>query len=159
MFESLLTKAVFVPSHGGTWIAYDDYDYSSLKHSLQVAEPDGANIVELASFTGGTLYPIVWSPDNRRLAFAYYTEITQGSQTADVYVIDRDGKGLKQVYRGVTVGSVIFSPDGKYLLISETSSATGGRLFAVNLDTLQQRLIQSPGLSLDSDWYMPSWRR
>ena len=159
MFDSLLTKAVFVPSHDGAWIAYDDYDYSSLKHSLKVSEPDGAHVVELAGFTGGTLYPIVWSPDSRRLAFAYYTEITQGTPTADVYIIDRDGRGLKQVYRGTTVGSVMFSPDGNFLLISETTSATGSRLFVVDLNTLEQRLVQSPGLSLDSEWYMPSWRK
>lgn len=159
MFDTLLTKAVFVPSPDGAWIAYDDYDYSSLKHSLKVSEPDGAHVVELASFTGGTLYPIVWSPDSRRLAFAYYTEITQGTPTADVYLIDRDGKGLKQVYRGSTVGAVMFSPDGNFLLISETTSATGSRLFIVDLNTLEQRLVQSPGLSLDTEWYMPSWRK
>lgn len=159
MFETLLTKASFVPSHNGAWIAFDDYDYSSAKHSLKVAEPDGAHAMELAGFTGGTLYPIVWSPDDRRLAFAYYTEATQGVPTADVYIIDRDGKGLKQVYRGTTVGSMLFSPDGAYLLIGETSSATGRRLFVLNLDTLEQRILQGPGLSLDTDWDMPSWRR
>lgn len=159
MFDSLLTKATFVPSHDGAWIAYDDYNYTSLKHSLQVAEPDGGNAIELAGFTGGTLYPIVWSPDNRRLAFAYYTEITQGTPTADVFIIDRDGKGLKQVYRGTSVGAVMFSPDGGHLLINETSSATGRRLFTVSLETLEQRILQSPGLRLDSDWFMPSWRK
>jgi hypothetical protein len=159
MFKTLLTKATFVPSNQGAWIAYDDYDYSSLKHSLKVAEPDGAHAVELAGFTGGTLYPIVWSPDDRRLAFVYYTDATQGVQTAEVYVIDRNGKGLKQVYRGTTVGAVMFSPDGAYLLIGEASSATGRRLFTLNLDTLEQRILQSPGLSLDTDWDMPAWRR
>ena len=159
MFDTLLTKAAFVPSHEGAWIAYGDYDYSSLKHVLKVSEPDGAHVVELAGFTGGTLYPIVWSPDSRRLAFAYYTEITQGTQTADVYLIDRDGKGLKQVYRGTTVGAVMFSPDGNFLLVSETTSATGSRLFVVDLNTSEQRLVQSPGLSMDTEWYMPSWRK
>jgi hypothetical protein len=160
MFETLLTKAMFIPSSDGAWLAYDDYDYDSQKHTLYVTEPDGANAVELASFTGGTLYPVVWSPDNNRLAFAYYTEFTQGSDpTADVYVIDRDGRGLKQVYRGVTVGGVIFSPDGKFLLVSETTSPTGGHLFVVDLETLEQRILQAPGLSLDNDWSMPSWRR
>lgn len=159
MFETRVTKTVFVPSHDGAWIAYDDFNPSTLQHSLKIAEPDGANAVELASFIGGSLYPIVWSPDNRQLAFAYYTEITQGAQNADVYVIDRDGNVLKQVYKGVTVGAILFSPDGKYLLINEASSPTGGRLFIVNLETLQQRILQSPGLNLDSDWFMPSWRK
>ncbi len=159
MFDTVLTKSVFVPSSDGAQLAYDEYNYDSQVHSLRVAEPDGANVLELATFTGGTLYPIVWSPDNKQLAFAYYTEVTQSTPTADVYIINRDGKGLKQVYRGVTVGSILFSPDGKYLLINETTSPTGGHLFVLNLDTLEQRIIQAPGLSLDSDWAMPSWRR
>ena len=159
MFDTELTKASFFPSSDGAWIAYDEYDTASFTHSLRVAEPDGANILELATFTGGTLYPIVWSPDNRQLAFVYYTEITQSTPTADVYIIDRNGKGLKQVYRGTTIGSLMFSPDGKHLLIGESSSATGSRLFTVDLNTLEQRILQSPGLSLDTDWYMPSWRK
>ena len=160
MFETQLTKAVFIPSSDGAWLAYDDYNYDSEKHTLYMTEPDGANPVELASFTGGTLYPIIWSPDNNRLAFAYYTELTQDNNlTADVYIMDRNGRGLKQVYRGVTVGAVMFSPDGKFLLISETTSPTGGHLFTVDLETLEQRIIQAPGLSLDTDWLMPSWRR
>lgn len=159
MFDTLLTKAVFVPSSDGAQLAYDEYNYDSQVHSLRVAEPDGAHVLELATFTGGTLYPIVWSPDNKQLAFAYYTEATQSTPTADVYIINRDGTGLKQVYRGVTVGSILFSPDGKHLLINETTSPTGGHLFVVDLDTLEQRIIQAPGLSLDSDWSMPSWRK
>lgn len=160
MFETLLTTATFVPSSDGAWLAYDDYNYDSQKHTLYVTEPDGGNPAELASFTGGSLYPIVWSPDNDRLAFAYYTEFTQDvNPAADVYVIDRNGRGLKQVYRGVTIGSVSFSPDGKFLLISETASPTGGHLFVINLETLEQRIIQAPGLSLDTDWFMPSWRK
>jgi hypothetical protein len=160
MFETSLTKAVFIPSSDGAWLAYDDYDYDSQKHMLYVTEPDGANPVELASFTGGTLYPIVWAPDNNRLAFAYYADFIQGvDPTADVYIIDRNGRGLKQVHRGATVGAVMFSPDAKYLLISETTSPTGGHLFVVDMDTLEERIIQAPGLSLDTDWFMPSWRR
>jgi Tol biopolymer transport system component len=159
MFETLLTKAVFIPSSDGAWLVYDDYNYDSQNHTLLVTEPDGANPVKVANFTGGSLYPIAWSPDNTRLAFAYHIDATQGNPTADVYIIDRDGSGLQQVYRGVTVGSLRFSPDGKYLLVDETTSPTGGHLFVVDLETQQQRIIQAPGLSLDSDWYMPSWRR
>lgn len=158
MFESPLTKAVFSPAPNGAWIAYDDYDDSNLIHSLKVAEPDGGNPVELASFAGGTLSPIVWSPDSSKIALAYYMDITQGTQISDIYIIDRNGGATQHVYRGTTVGAVLFSPDGRYLLINETSSSTGGRLFTLNVETFEQRILQSPGLTLDSDWYMPSWR-
>ncbi|MDQ2690994.1 MAG: hypothetical protein M3Y68_03080, partial [Chloroflexota bacterium] len=159
MFDAgLLIKSLFVPSHNSAWLAYDDYDGKT--HTLYVAEPDGANPVEMATFTGGTIYPIVWSPDDRRLAFVYLTGFTPGSTpTADVYIIDRDGRGLKQVYRGTAVGALIFSPDGRFLLISETDRATGAQLFVVDLETLEQRIVQAPGLTLDTDWVMPSWRR
>ena len=157
MFDASLIKSLFVPSHNSAWLAYDDYDGET--HTLYVAEPDGANPLEMATFTGGTVYPIVWSPDDSRMAFAYLTGYMPGSTpTADVYMMDRNGRGLKQIYRGATVGALIFSPDGKFLLISETDRATGAQLLIVDLETLEQRMIQAPGLTLDSDWVMPSWR-
>ena len=159
MFTTLQVKAILVPSHDGAWIAFDDYDNATAIHSIKVAEPDGANAVPVATFTGGSLFPIIWSPDNRQLTFDYYTESSQGTQIADVYVINRNGKDLKQVFTGMIVGAVLFSPDGRYLLIDEDSSPAGGSLFTVKLDTLEQRLLQSPGLTLDSNWTMPSWRK
>jgi hypothetical protein len=53
---------------------------------------------------------------------------------------------------------LVFSPNGKYLLVEETTSATGGHLFLVNLATLETKMLQAPGLSTDFDWYAPSWR-
>ncbi len=157
MSETLLTRSVLFPSQGGSFLAYDNYDDGSQKHVLQVLEPDGANPVTLASFAGGSLYPIVWSPDESRIAFAYFANYVSGNPSASVYVVGRDGRGLTQVYQGVTVGSIHFSPDGKFLLVEETTSPTGGHLFIVNLETLEQRILQAPGLSLDTDWYAPSW--
>ena len=158
LFNTLLTKAILVPSPDGAWLAYDEYDYQGQRHALRVIEPDGAHPVDLAAFTGGSLYPIVWSPEGARLAFAHTAFDPGGSPTADVYVIGRDGLGLTQVYKGVTVGRLVFSPDGKFLLVEETTSVTGGHLFAVNLETLATRLLEAPGLTLDTDWYAPSWR-
>ena len=70
----------------------------------------------------------------------------------------RDGKTLVSVYKGVTVGRLIFAPNGKYLLVEETTSTTGGHLFLINLATLEQKILEAPGLSTDYDWYAPSWR-
>jgi Tol biopolymer transport system component len=158
MFTSLLTKSAFMVSPDNAWLAYDDYDYNSQKHSLKVIEPDGANPLELVSFAGGNLYPLLWSPEAGRLAFAHSSTDANFNPVSDVYVIGRDGLGMKQVYKGAAVGGLVFSPDGKFLLIVETTSPTGGHLFVVNLDTLEQHILSAPGLSLDADWYAPSWR-
>lgn len=159
MFESLLSKASFTVSPDSAWLAYDDYDYDSQKHILKVIQPDGANPVELVSFAGGNVYPLIWSPDARQLAFAHSSTDANFNPLSQVYAIGRDGLNMKQVYLGTAVGGLVYSPDGKYLLIEETTSPTGGHLFVVNLDTLAQRILSAPGLSLDTDWYAPSWRR
>lgn len=159
LFDTQLTKASFIPSPDGAYLAYDEHDYNSQKHILKVTEPDAANPVELATFTNGTLYPIVWSPDAARVGFVFYTDSADGVPVADVYVVGRDGRNLTQVYKGLTVGRILFSPDGKYLLIEENSTPTGGHLFVVDLGTLQSHILQAPGLLLDTDWYAPSWRK
>jgi hypothetical protein len=158
MFETLLTKATFIPAPDNSSIAYDDYDYNSQKHAIKLMEPDGGNSVEAVTFAGGSVYPLIWSPDSTRLAFAHSSNDSNFNPISDVYVIGRDGRGMTQVYKGSTVGRILFSPDGKYLLVEETTSATGGHLFAINLDTLEQKILSAPGLSLDMDWYAPSWR-
>ncbi len=158
MFETTLAKNIFFPSKDGAHLAFDSYDESSQKHELKISESDGANAMDVASFTGGSLYPIVWSPDAKRIAFAYFSHWTSGNPTASVYVVGRDGGGLVQVYQGTTIGLLQFSPDGKFVLVEETTSPTGGHLFAVNLETLEQHILSAPGLTLDADWYAPSWR-
>ena len=117
-----------------------------------------AKLLDLATFSGGSLYPVVWSPDDTRVAFAYYTLFGTGEPSADVYIVGIDGRNLTHIYKGGTVGRVLFSPDGKHLLVEETSSPTGGQLFIVDLATLESRILQAPGLSLDTHWYAPSWR-
>ena len=158
MFDTLLTKAAFVASPDSSLLAYDDYDYNSQNHLLKVMEPDGANAVTLANFTGGNLYPIVWSPDSRYLAFNYYRSFANSEPGAEVYVVSRNGENLSFVYKGVTVGRLLFSPNGKYLLVEETTSPTGGHLFLIDLATLGQKILEAPGLSTEYDWYAPSWR-
>ncbi len=158
LFETLVTKANFIPSQDGAYLAYDDYDYDSQKHILKLIEPDAANPVDLATFSGGTLDPIVWAPDAARVAFVHAT-YADGTPAADVYIVGRDGRNLTLVYEGITVGRIVFSPDGRYLLVEENDTPTGGHLFVIDLETLGSHILEAPGLSLDTDWYAPSWRR
>jgi Tol biopolymer transport system component len=123
-----------------------------------VMEPDGANAVPLANFNGGSIYPIVWSPDSQLVAFNYYGSFSAGDPKAEVHVVRRDGSGLSLVYSGTTVGHLIFSPNGRFLVVEETTSPTGGHLFVIDLATLEKRILQAPLLSTEFDWYAPSWR-
>jgi Tol biopolymer transport system component len=158
MFETSLTKALFIAAPDASLLVYDEQNGNSQSHTLKVIEPNGANAVTLANFTGGNLYPIIWSPNSQWVAFNYYSGIVNGVPKAEVYVASRDGRTLFSIYKGTTVGRLLFSPNEKYLLIEETTSATGGHLFWVNLATLETKILQAPGLSTGYDWYAPSWR-
>ena len=115
-------------------------------HALKVMEPNGSNSLTVASFTGGSIYPMIWSPDSSLIAFNYYGSFTGGEPSAEVYVVSRTGGISSLVYKGTTVGRLLFSPNGKYLLVEETTSISGGHLFLVNLATLEQKILQAPGL-------------
>jgi Tol biopolymer transport system component len=158
MFDSLLTKAQFIAAPDASLLVYAEYDSANPNYTLKVVKPDGANAVTLATFTSGSLYPIAWSPDSQMIAFNHYSSLVNGTPSAEVYVVSRDGSKITSVYKGTTVGRLFFSPNGKYLLVEETTSATGGHLFLVNLATLETKILQAPGLSTDYDWYAPSWR-
>ncbi len=157
LFDSALVKSQFVPAPDGELLAYDDYEMNAQTHELKVVRPDGSSPQALARFVGGNVYPIVWSPDGGLMAFSYSTT-GANMPVSQVYVVRRDGSGLSLVYRGVTVGRLLFSPNGKYLLVEETTSMNGGQLFWVNLATLQSGALQAPGLTTDYSWYAPSWR-
>lgn len=157
MFESQFTKAQFMASPDAEFLAYDDYDGGSQTHLLKAMKPDGSNALTVAQFSGGSIYPIVWSPDSNLIAFNYYN-LNGTEPTAEVYVVTRAGENLSLVYKGMTVGRLLFSPNGTYLLVEETTSISGGHLFLIDLATLEQKILQAPGLSTDYDWYAPSWR-
>lgn len=158
MFETLLTKAQFIASPDAGFFAYDEYDYNSQIHFVKVMEPDGANAEAIAQFTGGSIYPMIWSPDSSLIAFNYYGNLAGGNPTAEVFIVKRTGGDLRSVYKGNTVGRLLFSPHTKYLVIEETTSTTGGHLFLVDLATSAIGILQAPGLSTEYDWYAPSWR-
>ena len=158
MFATLLTKAQFLASPDAGFLAYDEVDPNTSNHQVKVMEPDGANAVTVAQFTGGSIYPMVWSPDGNLIAFNYYGNMMSGNPAAEVFVVTRRGENLSSVYNGSTVGRLLFSPNGQYLLVEETTSATGGHLYLIDLATLDTNILQAPGLSTDYDWYAPSWR-
>ena len=124
---------------------------------MKLLTPDGNTARDLATFQGGSIYPIIWSPDSTSLAFARITGNPAEGQ--DVYLINQDGRNLQQVYHS-SFGSIYameFSQDGKYLLFQDDDPA-GRSIFVVDLSTLEQRKLQVPNLPLDWWWLAPSWR-
>jgi WD40 repeat protein len=156
LFDTPLAKSDYVtPSPDGYFLAYTDA--SEQKVILKLLTPDGATARELATFQGGSIYPIVWSPHGASLAFARITANPSDGQ--DVYVVNQDGRNLQQVYHS-NFGSIYameFSPDGNYLLFQDDDAA-GRYIFVVDLSTLEQHKLQIPNLPLDWWWLAPSWR-
>lgn len=157
LFDTPVAKSdLVVPSPDGYFLAYTDA--SAQKIVLKLLTPDGKTTRELATFQNTSLYPITWSPDGTRLAFA----ATTGGDPANgqnIYIIGSDGRGLQQVYqsRFASVAQIHFSPDGKYLLLQDDDAA-GRHIFIVDLATLEQHMLQVPNLPLDWWWLAPSWR-
>jgi Tol biopolymer transport system component len=158
MLTASIAKAQFVASPDSNWLAFDEFDAVAETHQLKVMQPDGSNAVTVAQFLGGSIYPIVWSPDGNLVAFNYYSGFMGNEPKAEVYVVTRGGENLSLVYTGTTVSRLLFSPNGQYLLVEETTSISGGHLFLIDLATLEQKMLQAPGLSTEYDWYAPSWR-
>ncbi len=153
LFETLPTKGSFVESPDGTLLATVDYDSNSQKQLVKIITPDGKTLRDLATFASGSVLGLAWSPDGAQLAFSHLTD-----SASSVYVIDSDGRNLRQVYTSATDTQFIFSPDGKYLLV-QTIDGTGEHLYAINLATLEPYLVQAPGIPLNESWVLPSWKK
>jgi Tol biopolymer transport system component len=155
LFDTPWDKSDMVPSPDGSFLAYPDRN--DQKTLLKLLSPGGGTFRELAAFQGGSIYPIVWSPDGLQIAFTVMDSEPSNGQS--VYVIGRDGRDLQQVYQAAYGGinSLSFSPDGKYLLFPDMD-ATGQHIYVVDLSTLEPHLLRAPDLPLDWWWLAPSWQ-
>lgn len=155
LFDTPWDKSDMVPFPDGSYLAYPER--TNGKTMLKLLTPDGNTFRELASFPGGSIYPIVWSPDGTQIAFSKMDATPENGQ--DVYVIGRDGRNLLHVYHSnfASINTLAFAPDGNYLLLPD-ADATGQHIYVVNLSTLETNLLQAPGLPLDWWWLAPSWR-
>ena len=158
LFDTPLAKSdLVVPAPDGYFLAYTEASDKVI--SLKLLTPDGNTARELTSFRKTSIYPIVWSPDGARLAFASLTNGGDPADGQDLYVIGSDGQNIQQVYHSDTasINELHFSPDGNFLLF-QNDDAAGRHIFVVDLSTLEQHMLQIPSLPLDWWWLVPSWR-
>jgi Tol biopolymer transport system component len=156
LFNTPWIKSIFFPSPEGYFLAYVDVNDQSA--TLKLLTPDGNTTRQLAAFDKASIYPVVWSPDGKQLAFVKMTNDLAGSQ--ELYTIGVDGHNLQQVYHSDMAGmiSLGYSPDGRYLLF-EDSDATGRHLFVIDLSTMEKHMLTVPNIPLDWWWMAPSWQR
>ena len=76
---------------------------------------------------GSLMYP-AWSPDGKKLAFAWRK---RDGENPGIYIVNRDGKNLEEITENA-YGMIAWSPDGKELLYRKT---VGGQkqLLKINL--------------------------
>jgi Tol biopolymer transport system component len=159
LFETPLAKSDLVfPSPDGYFLAYTDAEDQRI--ALNLLTPDGNTVRELAAFRNTSIYPLVWSPDGARLAFAALTDATDPAAGQDILIIGSDGRELHEVYHSpmASIAEIAFSPDGNYLLFQD-DDALGRHIFVVDLSTLEQHKLEISNLPMDSWWFAPSWRR
>lgn len=142
-------RPLLIPSPDGHRLALATQLPGENGSALRMVSLQGETLQELGTFLGA-LYPIVWSPDGLRLAFYRY-----GTLDGEVLTVGSDGSVLSTAFSGEAISRLVFSPDGEHLLIE---GGNGSRIVVLDLPTLQTRLLQAPGLGLDTSWRMASWR-
>ena len=102
----------------------------------------------------------VWSPSGDKIAFTWLHKVplAQFVDTETIYVINRDGTGLKQVLpEGVGIeGSPVWSPRGDELLYTHYIKGQQMQIFKVGLEGGAPVQLTDPTLwHLTGDWFDP----
>jgi hypothetical protein len=114
---------------------------------------EGQQTRQLAMFSRASLYNLTLSPDRQWVAFT----VMQDNRLA-VYAIRPDGTGLRQLFYGLDVQTLAFSPDSSVLAVAGASGDSSTKVYVVDVVSGKQRLVDAPGLRLDWPWMAPSWQ-
>ena len=80
--------------------------------------------------------PVAWSPDGTRLAFSRRARGRHGSLLNDLFVVDVDGKNLRQLTRSRRASSPVFAPGASGNRLAFVGSEGGtANLFMLDLET------------------------
>jgi Tol biopolymer transport system component len=122
---------------------YNDDNGDPEPDVLRVARADGRGTHTLAL---GVIWPAVWSPDSRRVAFVDDDE--------HVWIVPLDGRpAVRLASTGDVAGGLKWLPDGRLSFLRETNEKTGaGSLWVVRPDGSGLRLIRELGAAIDAAW-------
>lgn len=88
---------------------------------IYLMSPDGNRSKELTEGTTVDFRP-AWSPDGRTLAYVAHAKPDADARDSGVFVIGADGSGKRRVDKE-TVSYVLWSPDGRMLLLQSATTA------------------------------------
>lgn len=104
---------------GKTIAFYGKYDrYRTW--SIHVADVDGSNVRRLTDKKHVWDSSPTWSPDGSTIAFAREYKDTSGNWHEEIWLINPDGSGLRQI-KAIEGRSPEFMPDGRILFQSKSS--------------------------------------
>jgi Tol biopolymer transport system component len=136
-------------SPDGTNIAFNSFDESGSKCKISLVNPDGSNFNTLTSGPND-LFP-VWTPGG--MIFFIRKIGTCEDATGDVFAIQPDGSGLKQITKLGHVVGVGVSPDGKKIAYLDSKKK---QILVYRLDGSEP---PTPIFDLPfiADFIQPSW--
>jgi hypothetical protein len=143
----LLTYAIFAsPDNALVTVKSISSDASS----LEFIHDDGTTNYSIHSLKDSYVMNLTWAADGQKMA--YLVSHDSFSDLSRVIVVaNKDGSNLSQYPTDKTLISLVFSPDGKYLLADDH-----GSLYIVDLES--SKMDRFPGIP--SDWFTlySSWQ-
>jgi Tol biopolymer transport system component len=96
-----------------------------------------------------------WSPDGNAVAFIRLRNVQRANLTSELYVVGRDGRGLRRLTRGARDFFPAWSPDGASLAFARSTrqGKVGPNVFVLRRDGTHLRRLE-PRASWSS---LPAW--
>jgi hypothetical protein len=123
------------------------------KQTLEIIQLDGRVEETLATFSKGGIYIVAWSHNGKKIAFTVQSE-PYTALDHRVFIINRDGTGLAELYRGIVIPALTFSPDDRYLLFTDQERS----LVSISLETLTVEKMPVPTAETGEQILYPSWQ-
>ena len=164
--EEELTDGLFPAwSPNGSEIAFMGGKFAHIGGMPVVANPR-IQIINLQTHVEEKLLPgkiemfnPAWRPDSTQIAFSGTNPLADARPTIAIYVVNRDGIGLKEIAAG-GVGRSLYttwSPHGNELIYNKRVGGVRD-LFKVTLDGgIPEQLTHRQGDNFNADWFDPAF--